>query len=122
MTDIEITAHRTINDRVKMGNISSRTRQQSPIQETQAEELINLGRMDGFQGAADILESNLYFGPKFLLDFSQHPAYESGLTQSEIARIFWDEIWSLFSGSGSLMTESQMAQYGNLYQPVRLIA
>jgi hypothetical protein len=104
-----------------MGNISSRTRQQSPIQETQAEELINLDRMDSFQ-RSEILESNLYFGPKFLLDFSQHPAYESGLSQSEIARIFWDEIWSLFSGNGSMMTESQMAQYGNLYQPVRLIA
>lgn len=103
---------------LKMGNRVSR---QSPTQreQTQAEELINLERIDGVSNA-EVLESNLYFGPKFLLDFSQHPAYESGLTRSEIARIFWDEIWSLFSGGGGLLTESQMAQYGNLYQQVRL--
>lgn len=104
-----------------MGNLSSRTQSPTQRQQMQAEELINLERIDGVP-AAEILESNLYFGPKFLLDFSQHPAYESGLSRSEIARIFWDEIWGLFSGSGNVMTESQMAQYGNLYQPVRLIA
>jgi hypothetical protein len=105
-----------------MGNISSRS--SIPISqrpEGQAEELINLELINDIP-TAEVLESNLYFGPKFLLDFSQHPAYESGLSRSEIARIFWDEIWSLFSGTGSLMTESQMAQYGNLYQPVRMIA
>ena len=89
-----------------------------PDRQTQAEELINLDAV-GSASNPEVLESNLYFGPKFLLDFSQHPAYDSGLTRNEIARIFWDEIWALFSGTGRLMTESQMAQYGNLYQQVK---
>ena len=104
-----------------MGNRVSRTGYGSSTEnpQIQAEELINLERVDAVPNE-EVLESNLYFGPKFLLDFSQHPAYDSGLSRNEIARIFWDEIWSLFSGNGGLMTESQMAQYGNLYQQVSL--
>ena len=105
-----------------MGSISSSSR---ATQETDAEQVptapnegLELQELNAETGtssdSSETLDSGVYFGPRFILDFSQHPYFDTELLRSELTRIFWDEIWNVLSQGGT-MTQSQLSQFGNMY-------
>ena len=66
----------------------------------------------------EIPSSGIYFGPKFIVDYGQFSAIDNGVGRTELARILWDEIWNVLS-SGNNIAESQLSQFGNVFQQVR---
>jgi hypothetical protein len=68
----------------------------------------------------EIPSSGTYFGPKFVVDYSQFSTIDNGVGRTELARILWDEIWNVLS-SGNNIAESQLSQFGNVFQQVRAL-
>ena len=66
---------------------------------------------------SELQPSGVYFGPRFITDFSQYPFADSPLLRNELHRMLWDEIWSVLT-QGVTIEESQLAQFGNAYQQV----